>query len=87
MSLLLHARYYSLGNNERRVEIGVYHLSEILYAHLEHRYTLDNSSVVNQYVDCSEIALNVRHQLLHLLFVGYVGNVALGIDALFLVVG
>ncbi len=87
MSLLLHAGYDGLRHDERRVEVDVYHLPEVLYAHFFHRYALDDTGIVHQDVYHSQLLVYLLHKLLHLLLVGHVGYVALGVYAFGLIVG
>ena len=81
-SLGNHSGNHGLGNDERGVQVNVYHLTEILHGHLGHRNALDYPGIVDQNVYRSQFGLYVGHHLLNLGLVGYVTDISAGFYAL-----
>ena len=81
-SLGYHSGNHGFGNDERGVQVNVYHLTEILHGHLGHRDALDYPGIVDQNVYRSQFGLYVGHHLLNLGLVGYVTDISAGFYAL-----
>ena len=87
MALLLHARNDGFRDDERCVEVDVYDLAEVLHRHFLHRYTLDDSGVVDEDIDGAELLFDVGNHFLHLILLCAVADVSFCVDALGLIVG
>ena len=81
-----HAGDNGLGNDEGSDQVDIHDLTEISGLHLHHGDALDDAGVVDQDVNAAQVALDCRNQLLDILFLGHVGKIAVGVDALCLVV-
>ena len=86
MALFDHARDDCLGADEGSHKVDVHDLAEIFRAHLGHGDALDDAGVVHKDVDGAEFRGDFRHQLLHLGLVRHVRDVAVGLDALCLII-
>ena len=85
VALLDHAGDNMLCHDVGGNQVDIDDLAEVLGLHLQHGNTLDDAGVVDQDVNGAQVPLDVGHQLDHVLLVGDVGIVAVGVDALFMV--
>ena len=88
LATLHHLGDDSRRNDERSYQVNVDNLLELATLHLVHRDTLDDTSVVYQNINLTNLSVNLLHECLHGHFVSHVTNIALHIlDAsLFVVV-
>ncbi len=87
VTFLDHMGDYSLGNDERTIQVDVDHLAELGCAHLMHRNSFDDAGVVHQDVNHPYLIGNACHELVYLIFVGHVTYVTVCLDTFFQIVG
>ncbi len=80
MPFLNHIRNDGLGDDERRVQVYVNNLAELLSAHLVHRNPLNDSGVIDEDIDDPELFTYLRDHVRHLGFVGHVTDITSGIN-------
>ena len=86
-ALLDHIGNDRLGDNEGSVQVNVDDLTELGSGHLDHRDALDDAGVVDQHIDVADFLGNLLDHLIDGVLVGDVADIAVGVDAGFLVGG
>ena len=82
MALGDHAGQAGLGHDKRCVEVNIDDAAEVLGAHVEHRGTLDDASVVDQDIGRgAKVGLNLGDELGDDGLVGDIGNIAVSVKA------
>ena len=87
MPLPDHSRNHRLCHDKRRIQVNVDYLAELFGGHLQHGDSLDDTGIVYQDVDHSDLFLDLCHHGLYLLLVRHVAHIAVRFDALLLVSG
>ena len=86
-ALLNHIGNDSLGDNEGGVQVNIDDLTELGSGHLDHRNALDDAGVVDQHIDVADLGGDLLDHLIDGVLVGDVADIAVGVDAGFLVGG
>ena len=86
-ALLDHIGNDRLGNDEGGVQVNVDDLTELGSGHLDHRDALDDAGVVDQHVDVADFLGDLLDHLIDGVLVGDIADIAVGVDAGFLVGG
>ena len=82
MALGDHAGQAGLGHDKRCVEVNIDDAAEVLGAHVEHRGTLDDASVVDQDIGRgAKVGLNLGDELGDDGLVGDIGDIAVSVKA------
>ena len=84
-SLFDHPGQNCFGANERSCQINIDNLIPLCFCHLDHRNSLDDARIVDQNVNCADLLFYVFNKSIYLLFVRYIADSAVSIDAFFLV--
>ena len=86
MPLLDHTWDNSLRYDEWCSKVDVDYLLEVIYRHLRHRNTLDDTCIIYQDINNTEFLLDVSNHILHLFLISYITDITLGINTLSLVI-
>ena len=83
VTLLNHRRNDRLGDDERRIQVNINHLTELFGGHFAHRNALDDARVVDKDVNHADFFLNLGDERVDGGFIGHVADIAVRLDALF----
>ena len=86
MTLLDHTWDNCLRYDEWCSKVDVDYLLEVIYRHLRHRNTLDDTCIIYQDVNNTEFLLDISNHVLHLFLISYITDITLGINTLSLVI-
>ena len=86
MTLLDHTRDNCLRYDERCSEVNVNNLLEVIYRHLCHRNTLDNTCIVYQNINNTKFLLDVSYHVFHLFLICYITDITLCLNTLCFVI-
>ena len=86
MSLLLHIWNNGFRYNKRSIQVYVHNLTEVLYRHLFHRNTLDDTSIIYKNINGSKFLFNLCNHFFHIFLFSAITNITFHINTFSLIV-
>ena len=85
MSLLNHGRNHCLGYDKRRIQVHIYHLSELCRGHLAHGDSLNDACVIDENVNHADLLLDRCNHAIDSILIGDITYISMRVNAFFLV--